>query len=267
MTAQLIENLPWSEYAVPGWLGSSALHAFPGMSLEGFAAAYLETAYDDSGKAKASAAMTNGAELDKMLTAGVYDRSSIAIKPKGMTFATKEGKAWRDERAGKTIIKEEDVEALDATLPRVREALACYPEVPKFQVTLRGQIAGIKVQTRPDIVIGNRIPDLKYINSEAFDKFDRQFPSSRYVFQAGLAFGLGRDAGIEDPRPSFLIAESGTIHPRVQVVELSEEDCLWCWRKTVERVTAISAAINSELGMTDSVVFRPLILPSWAKEI
>lgn len=267
MTAQLIENLPWSEYAVPGWLGSSALHAFPGMSLEGFAAEYLETAYDDSGKAKASAAMTNGTELDKMLTAGVYDRSSIEIKPKGMKFSTKEGKAWRDEQAGKTIIKEEDVDALDATLPRIREALACYPEAPKFQVTLRGEISGLQVQTRPDVVIGNRIPDLKYINSEAFDKFDRQFPSSRYVFQAGLAFGLGRDAGIENPRPSFLLAESGTVHPRVQVVELSEEDCLWCWRKTVDRVTAIAAAINSELGMTDSVVFRPLILPSWAKEI
>lgn len=267
MTAQLIENLPWSEYAVPGWLGSSALHAFPGMSLEGFAAEYLETAYDDSGKAKVSAAMTNGTELDKMLTAGVYDRSSIEIKPSGMSFATKEGKAWRNERAGKTIIKEEDAEALDATLPRIREALACFPEAPKFQVTLRGEIAGLKIQTRPDVVVGNRIPDLKYINSEAFDKFDRQFPSSRYVFQVGLAFGLGRDAGIEDPRPSFLLAESGTIHPRVQVVELSEEDCLWCFRKTVERVAAIAAAINSELGMTDSVVFRPLILPSWAKEI
>lgn len=265
MTAQLIENLPWSEYAVPGWLGSSALHAFPGMSLEGFAAEYLETAYDDSGKAKVSAAMTNGTELDKMLTAGVYDRSSIEIKPSGMSFATKEGKAWRNERAGKTIIKEEDVSALDATLPRIREALACYPEAPKFQVTLRGEIAGLKVQTRPDVVIGNRIPDLKYINSEAFDKFDRQFPSSRYVFQAGLAFGLGRDAGIEDPRPSFLLAESGTVHPRVQVVELSEEDCLWCWRKAVARVEEISAAINSELGMTDSVVFRSLVLPTWAR--
>lgn len=267
MTAQLIENLPWSEYAIPGWLGSSALHAFPGMSLEGFAAAYIETAYDDGGKAKASAAMTNGTELDKMLTAGVYDRSSIAIKPNGMKFSTTEGIAWRAAQAGKTIIKEDDSEALEATLPRIREALACFTEAPKFQVTLRGEIAGLQVQTRPDVVIGNRIPDLKYVNSEAFDKFDRQFPSSRYVFQAGLAFGLGRDAGIDDPRPSFLLAESGTVHPRVQVVELSEEDCLWCWRKTVARVEEIAAAINSELGMTDSVIFRPLILPLWAKEI
>lgn len=265
MTAQLIEGLPWSEYAIPGWLGSSALHAFPGMSLEGFAAAYLETAYDDSGKAKASAAMTNGTELDKMLTAGAYDRSAIEIKPSGMSFATKEGAAWRKERAGKTIIKAGDVAALDAALPRVREALACFTEAPKFQVTLRGEIAGLQVQTRPDVVIGNRIPDLKYINSEAFDKFDRQFPSSRYVFQAGLAFGLGRDAGIEDPRPSFLLAESGTVHPRIQVVEISEEDCLWCWRKTVERVTEISDAINSELGMIDHVQFRTLNLPSWAR--
>ena len=134
----------------------------------------------------------------------------------------------------------------------------------KFQVTLRGEIAGLKIQTRPDIVIGNRIPDLKYINSEAFSKFDRQFPFSRYVFQAGMAFGLGRDAGIEDPRPSFLLAESGTIYPRVQVVELSEQDCLWCWRKTVARVEEIAAAINSDLGMIDSVKFRRLEIPEWA---
>lgn len=265
MTAQLIEGLPWSEYAIPGWLGSSALHAFPGMSLEGFAAAYLETAYSIGAGIKVNSAMTNGTELDKMLTAGAYDRSAIAVKPSGMSFATKEGAAWRKERAGKIIIKAEDVAALDAALPRVREALSCFPEAPKFQVTLRGEIAGLQVQTRPDVVIGSRIPDLKYINSEAFDKFDRQFPSSRYVFQAGLAFGLGRDAGIDNPRPSFLIAESGTIHPRVHVVEISEEDCLWCWRKTVERVTEISNAINSELGMIDHVQFRTLNLPTWAR--
>lgn len=267
MTAQLIENLPWSEYAIPGWLGSSALHAFPGMSLEGFAAQHLETAYDDNGKAKASAAMTNGTELDRMLTSATYDRSAIEVRTKAIDYRTKDGKAWRDERlnAGKTIIHEDDIKALDATLPRIREALACYPEAPKFQATLRGEIAGLQVQTRPDVVIGNRIPDLKYINSEAFDKFDRHFPSSRYVFQAGLAFGLGRDAGIEDPRPSFLLAESGTVHPRIQVVEISEEDCLWCWRKTVERVTEISNAINSELGMIDHVQFRTLNLPSWAR--
>lgn len=265
MIAQLIEDLPWSDYAVEGWLGSSALHAFPGMSLEGFAAEYLVTAYDDSSKAKASAAMTNGTELDKMLTAGVYDRTGIEIKPKGMSFSTKEGKVWRDERAGKVIIKEEDAEALDATLPCVREVLACYSDAPKFQVTLRGEIAGLQVQTRPDIVVGNRIPDLKYINSDAFDKFDRQFPSSRYVFQAGLAFGLGREAGIVNPCPSFLLAESGTAHPRIHVVELSEDDALWCWRKTVKRVEEIAAAINSDLGMIDSVKFRPLMLPAWAR--
>lgn len=264
MTAELIEGLPWDRYAIEGWLGSSALHAFPGMSLEAFAAEYLVSAYDDGGKAKVTAAMTNGTELDKMLTAGVYDRTAIEVKPKGMSFATTEGRVWRDERAGKVIIKADDVAALDATLPRVREALACYTESPKFQVTLRGEIAGLKIQTRPDIVIGNRIPDLKYINSEAFSKFDRQFPFSRYVFQAGMAFGLGRDAGIEDPRPSFLLAESGTIYPRVQVVELSEQDCLWCWRKTVARVEEIAAAINSDLGMIDSVEFRRLEIPEWA---
>jgi hypothetical protein len=267
MIAQLIEGLPWADYAVEGWLGSSALHAFPGMSLEGFAAEYLVTAYDDNSKTKATAAMTNGTELDKMLTAGVYDRTGIEIRTKAIDYRTKDGKAWRDERlaAGKTIIHEDDIKALDATLPRVREVLACYSDAPKFQVTLRGEIAGLQVQTRPDIVIGNRIPDLKYINSDAFDKFDRQFPSSRYVFQAGLAFGLGRETGIDDPCPSFLLAESGTIHPRIHVVELSEDDALWCWRKTVKRVEEIAAAINSDLGMIDQVKFRPLMLPAWAR--
>lgn len=262
MSAAMIENLPWSDYAVPGWLGSSALHAFPDMSLEAFDAQYLACGYDN-GKT-ATAAMDNGSELDKMLTAAVYDRSAIEVKPDGMSFATKEGKAWRAERAGKTIIKAEDVRYLDAALPRIKETIACYDGEPKYQVTLRGEIAGIRVQTRPDIVIGNRIPDLKYINSEAFNKFDRQFPFSRYVFQAGLAFGLGREAGIDNPLPAFLLAESGTIHPRVEVVELSENDAIWCWRKTVQRVEEIAAAMNSDLGMIDVAKFRPLMLPAWA---
>lgn len=261
MSVELIANLPWAEYAVPGFLGSSALSDWTEMSREGWSAEYMEQAYADG---KKGPWITNGSELDKMLTEAVYDRSRIEVKPKGMSFATKEGKVWRDAREGKTIIREEDLAALDAALPLVREAIEAVRGdlTPEFQVTLRGEIAGLKVQTRPDIRIGSLFPDLKYVSD--IDGFDRNFWNSRYMFQAGLFFGLGREV-LDDVRVSFLLAESGTTHPRVRMIEIPESTLLHCWRKTVERVEEIARVIESPLGLTDVVEFRTIDLPAWVE--
>lgn len=266
MTAQLIPNLPWKEYAVLGFLGSSALDDWSSMSREAWSAKHLEAAYQGGG----SAAMSGGSALDALLTDGEPAfQEKFAVKPEGLDGRTKEGKAWVAENGAKQILSFDQDREIRAALPRAKEAIEAMrgDGVVEFQTTLRGEIAGRKVQTRPDIRIGNHFPDLKYVNREAFSKFDRQFIGSRYAFQAGLFFGLARDTGIESPRVSFLLVESGTTLPRVEVVEIDESALLWCWRHTVERVEEIARAIASPLGMVDVVKFRRIELPAWAENV
>jgi hypothetical protein len=265
MTAQLIPNLPWSEYAVPGFLGSSALDDWPAMSREAWSAKHLESAYQGGG----SPAMSGGSALDALLTDGeAAFAEKFAVKPEGLDGRAKEGKVWVAENRSKQILSFDQEQQIRAALPRAKEAIEAMrgDGVVGFQTTLRGEIAGGKVQTRPDIQIGDHFPDLKYVNGDAFTEFDRQFIYSRYAFQAGLFFGLARDAGIESPRVSFLLVESGTTMPRVEVVEIDETTLLWCWRHTVERVEEITQAIASPLGMVDAVKFRRIDLPVWAQK-
>lgn len=267
MSAELLLDLPWSSYAVPGWLGSSALSDWREMSREAWAAKHMESAYQGGG----TAAMVAGSALDCLLTDPASFEGRFAVAPEGLDGRTKEGKAWKAENAGKLALDAGTKAEIDATLSRVREAIAAMaPDgaTASFQVTLRGAISGMQVQTRPDIMIGNHLPDLKYLNPQGFASFDRHFWGSRYMFQAGLFFGLARDAGINSPRVSFLLAESGSMTPRIEVVEIDESALLACWAKTVERVEEIRDAIASPLGLTDCVKFRRIDLPVWAlKEI
>jgi hypothetical protein len=265
MTAQLIPSLPWLEYAVPGFLGSSALADWPEMSHEAWSAKYLEKAYEGGG----TPAMVAGSALDALLTDPTSFAGRFSVAPEGLDGRTKEGKAWKAENAGRDILTADAKAEIDATLPRVREAIeAMRPEgeTVHYQTTIRGAIAGMQVQTRPDIQIGNHFPDLKYLNPMAFSSFDRHFWGSRYMFQAGLFFGLAREAGIESPRVSFLLAESGTLMPRIEVVEIDESALMACWTKSVERVEEIRDAIASPLGLVDCVKFRRIDLPVWAQK-
>ena len=267
MTAQLIHDLPWNEYAALGFLGSSALSDWPEMSHEAWSAKYLEKAYEGGG----TPAMVAGSALDVLANpreAHTFPRR-FAVAPEGLDGRTKEGKVWKAENTGRDILTADAKAEIDATLPRVREAIeAMRPdgEVVHYQTTIRGAIAGMPVQTRPDIQIGNHFPDLKYLNPMAFSSFDRHFWGSRYMFQAGLFFGLAREAGIELPRVSFLLAESGTLTPRIEVVEIDESALMACWTKVVERVEEIRDAIASPLGLVDCVKFRRIDLPVWAQK-
>lgn len=269
MSAELTLGLPWESYAAPGWLGSSALSDWLEMGRAAWAEKWLATGYGSTAPSKW---MIAGSELDMMLTSADYDASRIALKPTGMKFSTKEGKAWKEANEGKVILDEKVSAELAATLPMVREAIAIlvqkYGSEPEYQVTLRGQIAGLNVQSRPDIKIGRLFPDLKYVNSDNWTRFVRTFYRSRYWLQAGLNFGLARDAGIEDPRPSFLIAESGTVNPRVKVWTISEELCLAAWRDVCTRCEEIAGIIEAG-GMVDPVQFDTMTaadLPGWAQK-
>ena len=262
MSAELLLALPWADYCAGGYLGSSALHSWGAMSLEGWSAENLEKAYSGGG----SKWTAGGSALDAMLT-GDPSGKRIAVKPEGMSFATKEGKAWKAENSDAEIIDADQDAEIRASLPRAREAIEVFRRLhgaePIYQATLRGEVSGVRIQTRPDIMVGPAVPDLKYVNSQSFASFDRQFIDSRYFLQAGLFYGLGREAGISRPLVSFLLLESGTTHPRCRVADVSEKVLAAGWDRV--RTICDEIAAQRERGFLDVVEFRPLELPAWAE--
>lgn len=265
MSAQILFGLPWAEYTQGGYIGSSGLSEWGTVGLEAWSRENLEEGYTDS---KSSKFMAGGTALDQRLTGDPHGKP-IAVKPDGMSFSTKEGKLWRDAHLDCEIITAEQDEEIKVAEPRAREAIGILEAQAgckaQFQVTLRGELSGLKIQTRPDMMIGNAFPDLKYINGNDFAAFDRKFIDSRYFLQAGLAFGLAREAGISGAETSFLLVESGTRFPRSRVALVPARVATMAWDKVRRICDEIAAVRDSKLGFVDVIQFSDIVLPGWAE--
>lgn len=264
MTATIHHAMPWADYIVGGYMGSSALDAWGSMSLEGWSHNYLEAPYTGAG----SRYTAGGSALDAALT-GDPSGKTFVVKPATVDYRTNAGKAWRDEHADCEIIDAAQDREIRQAAPLAREAIRVLcghygVESAQYQTTLRGEVGGILLQVRPDVMIGPAWVDLKYVNSESFNKFDRTFVDSRYYLQAGLFHGLGRDAGISAASVSFLLVESGTEFPRCEVVEVPSEVLETAWAK-VQRIASEIVAVRERGLFVSPVKFRRLDLPAYAQ--
>jgi hypothetical protein len=267
MTAQILVNEPWEAYTKAPAYGSSAIEAFGSISLERWAYEYAGDGRYSGAPSKFAA---GGGALDALVTGNKSFADCFAVKPEGMTFATKEGKAWRDLQGSKEIIDAKQEKEILSALPRVREAISVLADgrPVSYQVTLRGVVGGLEVQTRPDIWVDGEmldVMDLKYVSDIA--GFVRNFVGSRYEIQAALAWSLieqtGRD--METVRLSYLLCESGTTLPQVVVYILDRDDITLMVRRLENRCRKIVEAQESPQGLIDCVQFRQMALPSWAR--
>lgn len=267
MSAQIILGEPWDAYTKSPAYGSSAVEAFGTMGLERWA---YEYAGDGRYSGSSSRFAAGGGALDALVTANKSFADCFAVKPEGMTFATKEGKAWRDLQGGKEIIDAKQEKEILAALPRTKEAISVLANgrEASYQVTLRGVVGGLEVQTRPDIWIDGDlldVSDLKYVSD--IGGFVRNFVGSRYEIQAALAWSLiaqtGRD--METVRMSYLLCESGTTLPQAIVWILDPADIALMVRRLENKCRKIVAAQESPQGLIDSVQFRVMTFPAWAR--
>lgn len=268
--ATLIHGMPWEMYAKPEWLGSSALDAFPGMSVEAWSKEYLEKGYSKS----ATTSMGLGTALDARVTDPAEFEKKVAIRPVGLDGRTKEGKAWIVENALKSIITEAEFEEVKAGERFAKEAIKILShggKVVRYQSSMRGNIEGLAVQTRPDIYIEDdaetvHMVDLKYVNSKNFDNFDREFFRGRYRIQAGL-FSALHFLAVPSVRVriSFLIVESGTLDPRCQVREIPAGAISSAEEFVRKRCREIKE--KKEEGLVERVQFAMLEVPAWAENL
>lgn len=281
MSAQILFGLPWAEYTQGGYIGSSGLSEWGTVGLEAWSRENLEEGYTDS---KSSKYMAGGTALDQRLTGDPHGKP-IVVLPAEYPEMDKKGvatgemkkwtgnanycKEWLAKHSNCEIITAEQDEEIKVAEPRAREAIGILEAQAgckaQFQVTLRGELSGLKIQTRPDMMIGNTFPDLKYINGTDFAAFDRKFIDSRYFLQAGLAFGLAREAGISGAETSFLLVESGTRFPRSRVALVPARVATMAWDKVRRICDEIAAVRDSKLGFVDVIQFSDIVLPGWAE--
>ena len=259
---EIILNESFDDYKKSGHHGSSAIYDFGTMSRGDWKRKHVTAPY--SSDVSKSKPITLGSALDTLVTDPAAFDDKWTKKPAAFS-----ADAWA-----------EALEEIKAAGPIAREAIAILADgsKPMYQVTLRGELEGVKVQDRPDVWIDTfasddhgpaDITDLKYtskIESEddGVTAWERGFTGSREWFQTGLRFALAKAITGQVPTIRNLLVESGTTEPRSLVVEIPLMILEAAERDTLARLREITAAVDDPHGFKDPVRFRELRLPAWA---
>jgi len=131
-----------------------------------------------------------GSLAHSMVLEGKDLRSMYAIKPAGMSFATKDGKAWRDAQT-LPILKEEDANSI----PKMAEALARNEDVRDIlkrsehrELSVVAELSGVLVKARYDALFNDLsgtpfIPDLKTTVDPTEESFSKTIYNLDYDFK------------------------------------------------------------------------------------
>ena len=121
--------------------------------------------FDDIRKGTAkeeTPALLYGTNFHTMMLEPVRWHAAVTVKPDGMSFATRDGKAWRDEHADKTIVSFSDAVHLNRMRERMPAKVAALINGSKTEVTIRTTLNDISAQCRFDVFGDTRV-DLKSI--------------------------------------------------------------------------------------------------------
>ena len=150
----------------------------------------------------------------------------VAVKPEGMSFATKEGKAWRAEHEGFRIVSADDWNEAETVKAAVlfnstsRDALRnCVPE---RTLIAQDPETGLWLKSRPDAMRDNLVVNLKTAADARPSYWERKSvrPYGYHLSQALTAHVL--DLLGEAPRPyAYVVVEKAARNPIVSVYDLS----------------------------------------------
>lgn len=137
----------------------------------------------DEPPAKRFGTLCHRALFEPDLLPGAYH-----VRPDGMVFTTKEGKAWRDDHKDRPILYSEEADALAGI---VREIHA-HPTASRmlknatFEQSLFAEDNGIMRKCRPDVLPsgGTVLPDLKTCVSAHPDDFEKTIADYGYYRKA-----------------------------------------------------------------------------------
>lgn len=186
---------------------------------------------------------------------------TVAIKPDGMSFATKEGKAWRAEHAGRVIVSAKDAEALELMHrrmpPCVREILSGDG---RAEVSVRRDVDGMACQARVDWWKGSTLYDLKTISK--IELIDRAIAARRYDVQQEWYRMVVRAETGHDLQFQFLFVETAPPY-RWRIVELDQEWMEAGRRAMDDAVMGIKTRCESGCWTDDGSIYITATPPPW----
>jgi len=149
-------------------------------------------------------------------------RQSIAIKPEGMSFASKEGKSWKEAHDGRQIITMEDYCTISMMAKRMPDEVQKALSSGKSEVTVRTMLNGLGVQCRTDHWNrpGRIVFDLKSIG--AIEDIEREIYKRGYHIQAKFYTRVIKAETNEDNAFVLIFAEKSWPF-RWRIVELDPD--------------------------------------------
>lgn len=177
---KIIEDMHESDYHSSPGLSSTILKAYGTSAEKGKATEDGVIAIGEKTAAFGSAFHCSALEPER------FSREYVG-KPEGMSFTTKEGKAWRDAQSGKIVTADDlaGFRGMSAALYADERMGPFMRAKGRNELSLFAEIDGIPVRARLDRLIdGGPIVDLKStVCAEPF-AFTRQMIKLRYAVQA-----------------------------------------------------------------------------------
>ena len=196
------------------------------------------------------------------------------IKPDGMTFSTKEGKAWREAVApGLEIIGTEDLERVNAQRAAVMRvgALAdlLAQGVSEASVFAKDPATGLRIRCRPDWMqrIGPKrvkVLDIKTISDLTHDSVMRAIGSYGYHRQQAHYTGVLEAAGWEVDE--FVFGLVSSTYPYVAAAFVLDDDSVsQAYDEVGELLTQFSGCLRHNMWPAFGDGYQQTSLPKWAK--
>lgn len=273
MTTEIVRGESIDDYHAHPAVSSSGLHDFVTRGPRFFAARYVTNRRREPNQTEA---MLFGQAFEDMLQRPREWSSLYAVKPAGMKFSTKEGKAWK-ESCKLPVLAEEDVEKMREMVESIEEnetALALM-RASEQQVTLRSDswspIPGL--QSRPD-----------YFSSDGclesgFQPFTldlkstiilNKLTSGRGVIQHGYhrQAAIARELMPTSLSRHFLLAVEKCTPHRCQVIEVGCDwlDAGWRWCEAALARLAKCYETGEWPRVEQEMVSLP-DCPPWAAEV
>jgi exodeoxyribonuclease VIII len=143
-----------------------------------------------------------------------------AVKPDGMSFSTKEGKAWRETAQGDVVTTEQWQQALGMS-----HAIHNHGSTPTFtdtELSVFGEIDGVKVKARLDALAGD-IWDLKSTDDARPESFAKSIFDYGYHIQAALYLDLYNANSKSQANGFYFIAVESKPPHGCRIYRLSDE--------------------------------------------
>lgn len=214
---------------------------------------------------------TPAMRMGSMIHRAILEPDSIdwVVKPEGMLFTTKEGKAWRDAQTAPIITQDEA-----DTITGMRDAVRLHPAVKRVLASARTECSlfangedGVLRKARIDALpeSGNVIVDVKSCQSAAPEAMSKSMATYRYDVQAAYYLDICKLLGID--KSEFLLVCVEKTPPYAVAVYAVDQDAIEWGRKQYRADLAQIKRCEAEdhwPSFTEDIT--TLALPAWAQK-